>query len=130
MSTNNTGNRMASQYLHEMGLQYTYFLYSFMHDFISMVYTSLLCCVTLPINLYIMQSEILSQSLYLTKKGALWFRRVSTTPAVQRFELESQPSHFLDSGYWVSCITSLQFHFHTNGTPLSTSHSPCGNELS
>lgn len=101
-----------------------------MHDFISMVYTSLLCCVTLPINLYVMQSEILSQSLYLMKKGAVWFRRVSTEPAVQRFELNSQPCHFLDSGYWVSCISSLQFHFHTNGTSLSTSHSPCGNELS
>lgn len=56
------------QHHHELGLQYTYFLCSFMHDFISMVCTSLLCCVTLPINLYITQSEICSRSLYLTKK--------------------------------------------------------------
>ena len=77
-----------------------------MHDFISMVCTSLLCCVFLPINLYIIQSEYTHGPFTWWKKEeeAMRFKRMSTEPGSKVAGLRFRCG--------VSCISSLKLFSH------------------
>lgn len=130
MSINNTGSHMAPAPSWARTSIYIFLMqfYAWFH-FYGLHFTALLChSPNKPIHHA--EWNMFTVSLLDEKKGAVWFRRVSSESAAQRFELESQPCHFLDSGCWVSRISSLRFYFHSNETARSVSHSPCGNVLS